>query len=112
MNLEDKSSRPEQHAQDAEPAASESSLDTNAEQPTFGSTLLTILKRLVIGAVAWVALGVLLVLSAFPYGGGNRDLIGLLQLASAAIPIWALIPLFNFLGHHWEVRKRKRSPRA
>jgi len=59
--------------------------------------LLTLLKRLFMGALVWAGVAVFVVLSAFPYGGGDRNAIHLLQLVSIAVPIWVLIPFFKYL---------------
>lgn len=54
---------------------------------------LQVLLRLLLGSIVWVVLGVLVILSALPYGGGNGDLLRLFAFSPLGLLAWALFPL-------------------
>lgn len=52
-----------------------------------------LIVRLGVGALAFVVLLGLLILSAIPYGGGGSTLIGLMWIVALVVPVWAAVPL-------------------
>lgn len=54
----------------------------------------TFLFRLVGGGIIWLGLGFFALLSAVPYGGGDKLLIGIWRLSTLIIPIWVIMGFF------------------
>jgi LSD1 subclass zinc finger protein len=67
------------------------------DRPSISYALFRVVGRLLIGAVVWLVVAALVLMSAVPYGGGNRGLIGLLKLVTYLIPLWAAFPLLTTL---------------
>ena len=78
------------------------------ERPSLGYAIFQFCGSLVIGALAWVVIVALTLLSAVPFGGGSKELIGLLILATIGIPIWAAFPLAKTI-YELATRNSKRK---
>lgn len=56
-----------------------------------GSRGLDPVARLLVAFVLWVGLGLLTMLSAIPYGGGNKLMAGIWQMVTLALLVWVIL---------------------
>ena len=73
--------------------------------PKRGRIVVSMFLRFLVGAVLWVVLGVLVVASAIPYGGGSAMPLYLFLIATIAVPIWAFLPLNQFSSNGLTTRE-------
>lgn len=64
--------------------------------PTLGGIVGMVVARLFLAFLAVAGFWVLAVLSAIPYGGGNRDLIAFTATFTLFMFAWALLPLVRY----------------
>ena len=65
------------------------------DRPSLGYAIFRMISRLLVGALVWLAIMTLSLLSAVPYGGGSQGLFQLWQIATWAIPVWAAVPVIE-----------------
>lgn len=57
--------------------------------------ILKFIFRLFVGAIIWVGMGILALLSALPYGGGSKGLMAIWLFSTIAVLIWAIAAFFS-----------------
>jgi len=85
---------------------------SSTDSPSVAYALFQLVGRLLLGGLGWLAIAALLLFSAVPYGGGNKELFGFLWLAAIVVPAWALIPLLRALCQMRDRASSKRTLRA
>jgi hypothetical protein len=62
---------------------------------TLGHALGRVFFRLIGGLIIWAVFGFIFLISAIPYGGGDRDRLALWFISTFVLAIWALWPLVH-----------------
>jgi uncharacterized membrane protein len=63
------------------------------QYPSLSHAISLLILRLMLGASVFLGLVVLMFLSAVPYGGGGKGIIGLMKFVVVVVPLWAATPL-------------------
>lgn len=83
------------------------------DEPSISYALGLLFIRLILGALGLLVVTVVALLSAMPYGGGNRDLFVLGWTVLVVVPFWAAAPLvttlFRLFTSYLESRRARQA---